>query len=162
VSAPVVLGSVYGHATRPPKAAPLEVVYQPPDDEDSAVRRVHVELPGGNQITLDDETLTIKFAGTEVVVAKDGDVTVKSNANVKIESKGDVEITAQGNLALSAQRMRHGFYSRWVLNPQRVDPETKMPRFSDDEGKTPLSDHFDGKASEQFEAIWQYLQSVGK
>lgn len=66
------------------------------------------------------------------------------------------------NLALSAQRMRHGFYSRWVLNPQRVDPETKMPRFSDDEGKTPLSDHFEGKASEQFEAIWQYLQSVGK
>lgn len=64
------------------------------------------------------------------------------------------------NLALSAARMRHGFYSRWVLNPLRVDPDTKMPRFSDDDGKTPLTDHFDGKAAEQFEAIWQYLHSV--
>lgn len=104
LNAPVVLGSVYGHTTRPPQAAPLEIVYQPLDEEDSAVRRFHVELPGGNQVTLDDEKLTIKFAGTEVVVAKDGDVTVKSNANVKIESKGDVEITAQGNLALTAQQ----------------------------------------------------------
>ncbi|MEA3210836.1 MAG: hypothetical protein QOE70_3893 [Chthoniobacter sp.] len=66
------------------------------------------------------------------------------------------------NLGYTRERIRHGYYSRWVLFPQRIDPETKMPRFADDDGKTPLADQFDGKASEQFEAIWQYLQAVKK
>ena len=35
-----------------------------------------------------------------------------------------------------------------------------MPRFADDDGKTPLTDFFAGQASEQYDAIWQYLQSL--
>ncbi|MGB8167847.1 MAG: c-type cytochrome [Chthoniobacteraceae bacterium] len=66
------------------------------------------------------------------------------------------------NLALTRERLRHDYYLRWVLFPQRIDPETKMSRFADDDGKTPLTDFFDGKASAQFEAIWHYLQSLKK
>lgn len=66
------------------------------------------------------------------------------------------------NLALSAKRLRHDYFTRWLYSPLRIDPETKMPRFADEEGNTPLTDHYEGKASEQFEAIWQYLQSVSK
>jgi hypothetical protein len=44
--------------------------------------------------------------------------------------------------------------------PQRIDPETKMPKFADETGKTPLTDFFDGDASKQFDAIWQYLQTL--
>ncbi len=65
------------------------------------------------------------------------------------------------NLAYATERLRKGYYHRWVLHPLRIDPDTKMPRFADDEGKTPLTDFFGGKASEQFEAIWQYLRTVG-
>ncbi len=66
------------------------------------------------------------------------------------------------NLALSANRLRPEYYHRWLMHPLRIDPETKMPRFSDDEGKTPLTDFFEGKASEQYDAIWQYLQTFKK
>jgi mono/diheme cytochrome c family protein len=66
------------------------------------------------------------------------------------------------NLALSPQRLRKEYYHRWVMHPLRADPETKMPRFADDEGKTPLTDFYEGDAGEQFEAIWQYLLSVQK
>ena len=66
------------------------------------------------------------------------------------------------NLALSHERMRHDYYLRWVLHPQRIDPESKMSRFADDDGQTPLSDFFAGKASAQFEAIWHFLQSLEK
>jgi len=66
------------------------------------------------------------------------------------------------NLALAAARLRPEYYHRWVLFPLRIDPETKMPRFSDDDGKTPLTDFFGGKASEQYDAIWQYLQTLKK
>jgi len=66
------------------------------------------------------------------------------------------------NLALAAARLRPEYYHRWTLFPLRIDPETKMPRFADDDGKTPLTDFFGGKASEQYEAIWQYLQTFKK
>ena len=82
-------------------------------------------------------------------------VPVTDGARVKL-NKGAI------NLALSHERMRHDDYLRWVLHPQRIDPESKMSRFADDDGKTPLTDFFAGKASAQFEAIWHFLQSLKK
>jgi mono/diheme cytochrome c family protein len=60
------------------------------------------------------------------------------------------------NFKYAAERLRHEYYDRWVHNPQRIDPNTKMPRFEDDEGKTGLP-AFNNDAQKQFEAIWQYL-----
>jgi hypothetical protein len=66
------------------------------------------------------------------------------------------------NLAWAPQRLRKDYFLRWALAPTRIDPDTKMPKFADEEGKTPLTDFFHGDAKEQFEAIWQFLQTVGK
>ena len=66
------------------------------------------------------------------------------------------------NLDLTRARIRPHYFQRWLLFPQRLDPDTKMPRFSDDAGKTPMTDFFGGQASEQYDAIWQYLQSWKK
>ncbi len=66
------------------------------------------------------------------------------------------------NLDLTRPRIRPHYFHRWLLFPTRIDPDTKMPRFSDDAGKTALTDFFDGQASEQFDAIWQYLQTFKK
>ena len=66
------------------------------------------------------------------------------------------------NLDLTRIRIRPHYYHRWLLFPQRIDPDTKMPRFADDTGKTALTDLFGGKASEQYDAIWQYLQTFKK
>jgi mono/diheme cytochrome c family protein len=66
------------------------------------------------------------------------------------------------NFADSHERLRPEYYQRWVLHPLRIDPETKMPKFADDEGKTPLTGFFDGDARKQFDAIWQYLRTVKK
>jgi cytochrome c1 len=79
------------------------------------------------------------------------------------ERPGTAVFEAPGiNLALTHARMRHDYYLRWVLHPQRLDPDTKMPRFADDDGKTPLTDFFAGQATAQFGAIWHYLQSLKK
>jgi hypothetical protein len=63
------------------------------------------------------------------------------------------------NLALTPERLRYEYYQRWVLFPQRIDAETKMPKFADDHGKTPLTHFFDGDANQQYDAIWQYLHA---
>jgi mono/diheme cytochrome c family protein len=61
------------------------------------------------------------------------------------------------NFAYVSERLRKEHYLRWVFNPIKVDPATKMPAFADADGKTPLRDVYDGDASKQFEAIWQFL-----
>ena len=66
------------------------------------------------------------------------------------------------NLAWTPHRLRKEYFMRWTLAPTRIDPETKMPRFADEKGKTPLAEFFHGEASDQFDAIWQYLQTVAK
>jgi hypothetical protein len=66
------------------------------------------------------------------------------------------------NFSYAHERLRKDYFIRWSLAPLRIDPETKMPKVANDEGKTPLTDVLDGNADAQFEAIWYYLGTVGK
>ncbi|HET6246245.1 MAG TPA: hypothetical protein VFE47_00970 [Tepidisphaeraceae bacterium] len=60
------------------------------------------------------------------------------------------------NFMYATARLRQDYYYRWIHNPLAVDPETKMPRFDDADGKTGVP-VFDNDAKKQFEAIWNYL-----
>ena len=62
------------------------------------------------------------------------------------------------NFDLTKHRLRESFFYRWMHNPTRITPSTKMPRYSDDEGKTALPD-LDSDSRQQFHAIWEYLQT---
>ena len=64
------------------------------------------------------------------------------------------------NFVQSIERLRKGYFQRWVMAPIRIDPETKMPKYADPEGMTQLTDTFDGKGAEQFDAIREYLRSI--
>ncbi len=64
------------------------------------------------------------------------------------------------NLAYTTERIRRGYFQRWLLAPLRIDADTKMPKFSEDGVTTQLSDVLDGKAPQQFDAIWQYLRTA--
>lgn len=63
------------------------------------------------------------------------------------------------DLALTAERLREGYFHRWMSNPLRVDPASRMPRYGDDQGKTGFVDVLGGEARRQFEAMWQYLST---
>ena len=64
------------------------------------------------------------------------------------------------NFGNTAERIRKGWYHRWLLAPLRIESETKMPKFSEDGVTTQITDVLGGKAVDQFEAIWQYLRSL--
>jgi hypothetical protein len=61
------------------------------------------------------------------------------------------------NMAHITSRLRKEYYDRWMFNPIKVDPGTKMPAFADAEGKSAIRDVYDGDADKQFEAVWQFL-----
>lgn len=127
LNAPVALGCLYDHEHHPPQAALHEVVYQPPDDAESGVRRLHVELQSGSSVTLDDDKLEIAMGETTVVIAQDGDVTiqvkgnvqVKTDGNMEFEAGGDIKLTASGNLLLKgASAALEGQSETKVKGPQ--------------------------------------------
>ena len=63
------------------------------------------------------------------------------------------------NFSYTQERLTHEYYLRWMLNPQRLSPQSIMPRYSDEEGYSTLSDILEGNATDQFNAIWQYLKT---
>jgi mono/diheme cytochrome c family protein len=66
------------------------------------------------------------------------------------------------NLALTGTRLMKPYLHRWVRNPQLIDPNTKMPVYFDEEGKSPLADVYGGDAVKQIEAIRQYIRQGDK
>ena len=71
------------------------------------------------------------------------------------------ENNAQGISFLhTAERLRYDYYRRWMLDPLRIDPQSKMLRFSADRRHTAAPSILDGDARRQFDALWQYIQTV--
>jgi mono/diheme cytochrome c family protein len=56
------------------------------------------------------------------------------------------------------ERIRASYFRRWLRNPVMVDPNTKMPAYFDEEGRSPYADVLDGDAYKQIDAIWNYIK----
>ena len=103
-----------------------------------------------NLIALSDaRTVAVYRASTELVAAG------SFAAQQVFESNGL-------NLAYTGERILKPYYHRWLRNPLRIDPVTKMPVYFDNEGKSPLADIYEGDGTKQIEAIWQYIRLGNK
>lgn len=60
------------------------------------------------------------------------------------------------DLATINQRVRYEWYERWLSQPLRMAPGTRMPQAFID-GKSTLKTVFDGDPHQQAEAMWSYL-----
>ena len=65
------------------------------------------------------------------------------------------------DLMLTRERVRPAYYLRWMIDPPRIVPHTKMPKFSN-EGVTALSGDLEGDAIKQFWAIYEFLKQGRK
>jgi cytochrome c2 len=74
--------------------------------------------------------------------------------------KATAVFEAEGvNLAHAQNRLRYEYFQRWLDDPTRVTPGTKMPKYTSD-GKSPLGQHLNGDARKQFDALWEYLHTL--
>ncbi|MFY7951314.1 MAG: c-type cytochrome, partial [Armatimonadaceae bacterium] len=60
------------------------------------------------------------------------------------------------DLATTNQRVRYDWYVRWMHQPQRMVPGTKMPQ-AFIEGKSLLDQYYKGDGDQQIEALWAYF-----
>ncbi|WP_437221665.1 ThuA domain-containing protein [Planctomicrobium sp. SH661] len=73
---------------------------------------------------------------------------------------GQTQLALGINFVDVRERIRPEFYRRFVLDPPRFDVSTKMPRLAADGLTTKIRTHYDGDAQKQFEAIWNFIQSL--
>jgi cytochrome c1 len=64
------------------------------------------------------------------------------------------------NFAQFAERIRPEYFIRWMDNPLRVVPGTKMPKFTDAAGRTLNADVLDGDTRAQWDALSAYLHTL--
>ena len=65
---------------------------------------------------------------------------------------------AQGvNFSSVGARIQPDYYLRWMLDPLRVNPQTRMPKYFDEDARSVLVDVLEGDAKKQIEAIRQYF-----
>ena len=91
------------------------------------------------------------------LVGKEGGFSCVSCHAVGAVQATDVFDSEGINLAWSAERLLPQYYRRWVRNPLAIDPQTKMPVYFDEEGRSPLTEVLDGDGEKQINAMWHYL-----
>jgi hypothetical protein len=65
------------------------------------------------------------------------------------------------NFRDSGARLTREYFLLWMNDPARAWPGTIMPKYAVG-GKTPLTQHYDGDAHKQFEAIYEYLRTLSE
>jgi phage baseplate assembly protein gpV len=96
LNGPVVLGFLYDEQTRPPDAKATEIVYAVPDDAADDDRRLEVQLPSGNTLTVQDKKLTVSMGGTTLTVEADGAITLEAAGDITLKAQGAVNVEAGG------------------------------------------------------------------
>ena len=59
-----------------------------------------------------------------------------------------------------ATRVRPEFFQRWLDDPQRITPGSKMPKFTASDGRSTRPDVLGGEAHAQWAAIYDYLRKI--
>ncbi len=62
------------------------------------------------------------------------------------------------NFSVVSERLLPDFFRRWVRNPQRFEPTTKMPLYFDEDGNSALAEYADGDGPRTLHALWSYLR----
>ena len=115
-------------------------------------------LEHGVSPTVPPETDSIKEQaelGRRLIGKREGLACTACHSVGKIEAVGVFE--APGiNFMYVRERLRRNYFVRWLNNPGRVDPGTKMPNFLTD-GKTLITEILGGDGPKQVESIWQFM-----
>lgn len=100
LNGPVVLGALHDEESRAPDGQPDEVVYTVPDD--GGERRLEIQLPNDNLITVTDSAVSITYGGTSFDLRSDGDVTIEAAGNLTLKAGQAVSIEAGTELTAKA------------------------------------------------------------
>lgn len=102
INSPVIIGRLYNDEDRPPVSSSGELVYVAPYSEDKNLRRFHMKLPSGVEITVNDGSVSVMAGKTHFIINNDGDVELVSEAKISVTAKEDLNFEAK-NISIKAE-----------------------------------------------------------
>ncbi len=103
LKSPVIIGRLYNDTDRPPANDAGELIFKPPYDQNTDLKRFHLEFPSGVTFTITDDSIVAVAGKTKVNVKADGDVTIESNAKIELKAQGDLNLTGS-NIKIESQQ----------------------------------------------------------
>lgn len=101
----------------------------------------------------EEPNASLATTGRRLVVTSFNCVTCHGLGGSEPTARVDVEGI---NFALVTKRLRKDYFLRWMADPPRTEPGSRMPRYASG-GRTGITETFGGDAGRQFEAMWHYL-----
>jgi phage gp45-like len=95
INSPIIIGRLYNDEDRPPASSSGELVYVAPYSEDENLRRFHMKLPSGVEITVNDGAVSVMAGKTHFIINKDGDVELVSEGNISVKAKEDMSFESK-------------------------------------------------------------------
>jgi cbb3-type cytochrome oxidase cytochrome c subunit len=128
-----------------------------PQYGDANVGKLHEHLPLLDGTTTDDAVGKAEFTKEKIetgkaLAGKQGHGCISCHDISGLRGGG----TRGPDLATTNQRVRFDWYTRWMHQPQRMVPGTKMPQ-AFIEGKALLDQYYGGDGDKQIEALWAYF-----
>lgn len=128
-----------------------------PQYGDANVGKLHEHLPLLDGTTTDDAVGKAEFTKEKIETGK----TLAGKQGHGCIACHDISGQRGGgtrgpDLATTNQRVRYDWYTRWMHQPQRMVPGTKMPQAFID-GKALLDQYYQGDGDKQIEAMWAYF-----
>jgi phage baseplate assembly protein gpV len=118
IQSALIVSRLHNDKDRPPEAKAREFVYISPDQPESGIRRMYLEFPNGNKLTLDDDKVVIEMGQSTFTINHDGDVVVNSgNSNITLNdgsgsnlldiqvSSGQVKVQGQTKVVVDAPQI---------------------------------------------------------
>ncbi|QDU49926.1 ThuA domain-containing protein [Gimesia panareensis] len=119
------------------------------------------QTPPDSSIAQNSKTSTQRQLGRQLINKQALDCRQCHGIGDQYPSGDDKTRIAPGiNFVHIRERLTPEYYHRFVLDPPRFDISTKMPKLSADGQTTKISTILNGDADRQFQAIWQYIQSL--
>lgn len=115
--------------------------------------QIHGFSPGNpEKIKTDPELVKIGHA----LIGAEGFACTTCHGDGDIKPTAAFEVGAI-NFSQISERLREGYYYRWMDHPAAVMPGSKMPRYAEG-NESKLLNVLEGDAAKQYEAIWNWIQ----
>ena len=113
INSPVIIGRLYNDEDRPPQNKEEEIVYKPSYGKNVDLRRLNIVLPGGVDVTVNDDKIKVIVGQASIVAYANGDIAISSvdnggNSNkssITLNKTGDIDVVAEVSNNISQVRL---------------------------------------------------------
>lgn len=103
INSPVIIGRLYNDEDRPPQNKEEEIIYKPSYTKNVDLRRLNIVLPGGVDVTVNDDKINVIVGQASIVANANGDIAISSVDNEGKKNKSRITMNKTGDIDILSE-----------------------------------------------------------